>query len=101
VASFIRGWWPITLDTDRSPGQHVSLYVTRLQENHFNSTAPLSRNLDVFGQPAPANYGVDPDTMEVLLWSLCMLYWFELRQRHEQQCERPLPDVCADLWRCA
>jgi hypothetical protein len=39
--------------------------------NHFTSTAPFSRNLDVFGQPAPANYGVDPDTMEVfILFSL-------------------------------
>lgn len=45
------------------------LAITHLEENHYCSTTPLSRNLDVFGNTLSAarkaSYGVDPDTLEV------------------------------------
>lgn len=75
-------------DLDRTNADHVRAYVqfydkqeyqdftvngeylsiTRWQENHYNSTAPLARNLDVFGNDLgdrKSKYGVDPDTCEV------------------------------------
>jgi choline dehydrogenase-like flavoprotein len=47
-------------------GEYVA--ITHWQENHFNSTVPLARNFDVFGNELgdrKAKYGVDPDTCEV------------------------------------
>jgi len=44
------------------------LAMTRLQENHYHSTVPLARNLDVFGQPLKErkdSYGLNPDNCEV------------------------------------
>mmetsp|Transcript_1878 Transcript_1878/g.2899 ORF Transcript_1878/g.2899 Transcript_1878/m.2899 type:complete len:694 (+) Transcript_1878:146-2227(+) len=42
--------------------------VTRLEENHYNCSAPLARNFDVFGNDLGERkdcYGVNPDTLEV------------------------------------
>jgi len=42
--------------------------IVRWQENHYNSTVPLARTYDVFGNELgdrKANYGLDPDTLEV------------------------------------
>lgn len=47
-------------------GQYLS--ITRWQENHYNSSVPLARNLDVFGEPLEerkSKYGVNPDNCEV------------------------------------
>lgn len=44
------------------------LSITHWQENHYNSTVPLARNYDVFGNELgdrQAKYGVNPDTCEV------------------------------------
>lgn len=44
------------------------LAITRLEENHYHSTVPLARNLDVFGEDLGSrkdSYGLDPDTCEV------------------------------------
>ena len=44
------------------------LPITRLQENHYCSGAPLARTKDVWGQPLgdrKEKYGVNPDTLEV------------------------------------
>ena len=43
------------------------LPITRLQENHYCSGAPLARTKDVWGQPLgdrKDKYGVNPDTLE-------------------------------------
>lgn len=44
------------------------LAMTHMEENHYHSTTPLARNLDVFGDDLgdrKDTYGVDPDTCEV------------------------------------
>lgn len=44
------------------------LPITHWQENHYNSTIPLARTYDVFGNELgdrQAKYGVDPDTCEI------------------------------------
>lgn len=44
------------------------LAITHMEENHYHSTVPLARNLDVFGKPLgdrKDSYGLDPDTCEV------------------------------------
>eukprot|EP00536_Pseudo-nitzschia_multiseries_P014620 jgi/Psemu1/69167/estExt_Genemark1.C_7400019 len=45
------------------------LAITRLQENHYHSAVPLSRNLDVFGnelsEEKKKTYGLNPDNCEV------------------------------------
>lgn len=44
------------------------LHTTRLEENHYHSTVPLARNLDVFGDDLgdmKGKYGLNPDNMEV------------------------------------
>lgn len=46
----------------------ATLHTTRLEENHYHSTVPLARNLDVFGNDLgdmKGKYGLNPDTMEV------------------------------------
>lgn len=45
-----------------------TLHTTRLEENHYHSTVPLARNLDVFGDDLgemKGKYGLNPDNMEV------------------------------------
>ena len=44
------------------------LAMTHMEENHYHSTVPLARNLDVFGKALgdrKDSYGLDPDTCEV------------------------------------
>jgi hypothetical protein len=44
------------------------LAITHLEENHYHSSTPLARNLDVFGHDLgdrKDTYGLDPDTCEV------------------------------------
>lgn len=44
------------------------LAITHMEENHYHSSTPLARNLDVFGNDLgdrKYKYGLDPDTCEV------------------------------------
>ena len=55
-------------DSEQSFVDGEYLAMTRLVQNHYHSSTPLARNLDVFGNELgdrKDTYGVNPDTLEV------------------------------------